>query len=323
MDNDIKQNILHEIELKGEMFRKISPIQYRIRCPICGDSQKDPRDAHCYIKCSFDPTEPVQYNCFLCNSNGRVGKYFLEKLGINKDLISKVESEKYNKLMTYKEGKEILNTPPVMNSPQVGYINERLGPGFTEKDYERFKIIWDLNVIYEYITSIRVRNTMPSNFDTISFLSDDHSLMLTRTFLEGKESQWMKRRIYPSTNKAFYTIKSTLNLFTEDKIVVNIAEGIFDILSVYKNFNDCENSVFIALLGSDYVAGVDYAIAKGFLCSNVELRIYMDTGKDEKLLKKQLKYYKWIFGSIKIYKNIAWKDVGVSADKINLIEYKV
>lgn len=49
----------------------------------------------------------------------------------------------------------------------------------------------------------------------------------------------------------------------------------------------------------------------------------MDTGKDEKLLKKQLKYYKWIFGSIKIYKNIAWKDVGVSADKINLIEYKV
>lgn len=264
----------------------------------------------------------MKYNCFLCNSNGKVGRYFLEKLNINKDLISQVESEKYNKLMTYKEGKEILNTPPVMNSPQVRYIENRLGQGFTVDDYEKFKIIWDMNMISQYVTSSRVRNTMPSNFDTISFLSDDHSLMLTRTFLEEKD-QWQKRRIFPSPNKSFYTIKTTLNLFTEDMIVVNIAEGIFDILSVYKNFNDCENSVFIALLGSDYISGVDYAIAKGFLCSNVELRIYMDDGKDDKLLKKQLKDYKWIFGSIKIYKNIASKDVGVKINNIELNEIKV
>lgn len=322
MNYEDKLKILNEIENKAEMFRRISAIQYRIRCPICGDSQKNIRDAHCYIKCPYDPNEPLQYNCFLCNSNGRIGKYFLDKLGIKGEMISKVESERYNKLLVFKEGKEFDETKPLMNSPQVKYIEKRLGHGLKESDYERFRITWDMNAVSEICSSTRVRNKLPANWNTISFLSDDRSLLISRTFIDAKD-QWFKNRLFPMPNRPFYTIKTTLQLFTQDKIVVNIAEGIFDILSVYKNFNDCENSVFIATLGSDYMSGVDYAIAKGFVCSNVELRIYMDQDKDEKVLKRQLKEYKWIFGSIYIYKNIKSKDVGVTTDKIELSELRV
>ncbi|MCM1439560.1 MAG: hypothetical protein NC131_10230 [Roseburia sp.] len=322
MNYEDKIKILNEIENKADMFRKLSPIQYRIRCPICGDSQKNIRDAHCYIKCSYDPSEPLQYNCFLCNSKGRIGKYFLEKLGIKNELVSKVESERYNKLLIFKEGKEFDEAKPIMDSVQIKYIENRLGKGLTENDYEKFRIVWDMNIVSQICSSNKVRNKLPANWNTISFLSDDRSLLISRTFIAGK-NQWIKNRLFPMPNRPFYTIKTTLQLFTEDRIVVNIAEGIFDILSVYKNFNDCENSVFIATLGSDYIGGVEYAIAKGFVCSNVELRIYMDQDKDEKILKKQLKDYKWIFGSIIIYRNISSKDVGVTIDNIQLSEIKV
>ena len=63
----------------------ISSIRYRIRCPICGDSQKDFKDSHCYIKCSDDPNEPLLYKCFLCNAKGMVNEDFLKMLQIKGD----------------------------------------------------------------------------------------------------------------------------------------------------------------------------------------------------------------------------------------------
>lgn len=176
----------------------------------------------------------------------------------------------------------------------------------------------------EYITNPRIRNTFPSNDSTISFLSDNQAVVINRTFLEDQtESQWRKITIVNKDTKAFYTIKTQIDLFSLDKTVVNIAEGIFDILSVYKNFNDCDNSAFIATLGSDYISAVNYAIAKGLIGTNVELRLYIDNGIKEKQLKYTLRRFKWMFNSIKIFHNIKSKDVGVPIDQIKLSWYKI
>ena len=211
-----------------------------------------------------------------------------------------------------------------MNSPQVRYIESRLGPGLEYEDYQKFKIIWDTKDVLEYITNPRVRNTFPSNDSTISFLSDNQAVVINRTFLEDQtESQWRKITIVNKDTKAFYTIKTQIDLFSLDKTVVNIAEGIFDILSVYKNFNDCDNSAFIATLGSDYISAVNYAIAKGLIGTNVELRLYIDNGIKEKQLKYTLRRFKWMFNSIKIFHNIKSKDVGVPIDQIKLSWYKI
>ena len=319
--NDSKQQILHEIEQHVDVFMKVSPIQYRIRCPICGDSQKNLRDAHCYIKCSNDPTEPMLYICFKCNASGIVGKYFLSKLGLPEKVIQSVGTQRYNRIGSNK-GKDIniLTGTPVLDSPQSHYIESRLGKGFTYEDLDKFKIVWDMHALDPYVTQ-RVRNTLPNNFNSISFLSDDKAMLLTRTFTEGPESQWRKIKLFPSV-KSFYTVKVTLDLFTTERITVHIAEGIFDILSAYKNFSQ-GNDVYIATLGSDYMSAVDYAITKGFVGSNIDLRIYIDQGIDEKLLKKQLKQYKWMFGEIRIFLNRASKDIGVSIDQIQLVETRI
>lgn len=325
--SDIKHQIMDEIEKNSDVFIKASSIQYRIRCPICGDSPKNPKDAHCYIKCSYDPNEPLLFNCFLCNAGGVVSETFLEKLGVSSDLRNQINNRRFNKIASLKNFHDAINivspnASDALASPQARYITSRLGEGFTIDDFENFKIVWDLNNIFPYITDRRIKNSMPSNMNSISFLSDDKSSLLTRYFSD-EGSRWRKIKIFPSENRSFYTIKATLDLFTNDDIEVNMAEGVMDVLSIYKNFRSCDNSVFIATLGSDYISGIDYIILKGLIGYNVTLRIYIDSDVNERDLKYRLKKYKWLFNNIYIMKNIKSKDVGVTIDKIKLVESKI
>lgn len=324
MSNIIKQQILDEIQKHSPVFKKVSSTQVRIRCPICGDSQSNPRDAHCYIKCDFNnPSEPLLFNCFKCNKGGKVTSEFLKKLNIKSDIVGKIDNQRFNKIGSIKHADiNVVLGSPIMDSPQVRYIEHRLGSGFTFEDYDKFKIVWNMNSIYQYVTNNRIRNTMPSNNDSVTFLSDDKSTIISRFFAD-KDERWRKLTILPSENKSFYTIKTTLDLFTEDPIVVNIAEGPMDVLSIYKNFNDGDNSVYIATLGSDYISGIEYIIMKGIMGNNVSVKIYIDSDIDERMLKDKLKKYKWLFNSILIYRNIKGKDVGVNIDEIKLIEQKV
>ena len=326
--NEIKQQILDKIMSSPyvPVFIKVSEIQYRIRCPICGDSTKNAKDAHCYIKCSYDPMEPLLYNCFLCGAKGKISKSFLEKLGISdnnlNDILNKISNNKYNKIKNLvKYDVNIITGTPISNSPQIKYIEDRLGEGLSLEDYDKFKIIWNMNSIMEYITYKRTLNTLPSNTNTISFLSDDKSYLLTRFMADGG-FRWRKIKLFQSKNKIYYTIKSVIDIFTRDTITINIAEGIFDVLSIYKNFST-DISVYLAVLGSDYIDGLEYLMMKGFIGSNIVVKIYVDSDVDEKPLKKQLKKYKWLFNKITILKNIKNKDVGVKIDKIKLLEYDV
>ena len=273
MTNNMKQQILYEIENHSTVFKKVNNIQYRIRCPICGDSQSNPRDAHCYLKCDFNnPTEPILFNCFKCNKAGRVTSSFLQKLNIKSDILSKVDNQKYNKITSIKKvDVNIITGTPIMDSNQVKYIENRLGIKFTSEDYDKFKIIWDMKYVYPYASSTKVRNTMPNNNDSITFLSDDKSVLLIRSFNDDGD-RWRKLSLFQTGNKSFYTIKTTLNLFTNEPIIVNIAEGVFDVISIYKHFDD-GNSAYIATLGSDYISAIEYAIAKGFIGSNINIRI--------------------------------------------------
>lgn len=321
--NDIKHDVLNEIRNNVSLFKPVNNIQYRIRCPICGDSQKNIEDAHCYIKCSYDLNEPLLYHCFLCNSSGIVNKYFLDKLGVKSKYISQLDNTKHNTITRIKNNNIDIITGEPKRSKQTNYIEERLGSGFTISDYNKFKIIWDMNNIFQYINSNRVRNAIPNNIDSVTFLSDDKCTLLTRSFTDDN-GRWNKLRIIPGESQSFYTIKSMINLFTDKIITVNIAEGVFDVLSIYKNFtDDYSNSAFVAVLGSDYIAGLKYMIAKGFIGNNINVKIYIDSNIDERALIKDLKQYKWLFNQISVLRNIKGKDVGVRIEDIQLSEHIV
>lgn len=323
MDNEIKRKVLNAIKDHVDVFIPKSSIQYVIRCPLCGDTDKDPTHAHCYIKCSNDPLEPLQYNCFLCNNNGRIGRYFLDKLGIEQDLIKEYGTDiRYNKLSTMKDIKELNLSDIDMNSDQIRYIEYRLGKGLTKEDYMKFRIVPDIHELEPYISDKRIKHTLPSNMNSVSFLTEDNSLLLTRLFEDDGNRRWMKKRLFHSDNKSMYTIKTLLNLFTEEEITINISEGVLDVISIYKNFNEGLN-VHIAVIGSNYIEGLEYMMSKGLIGENIKVKFYIDDNINAKQLKNQLKIYKWIFKSIHIYENILYKDIGTKIDKIQLKEYKV
>ena len=324
MDN-IKKEILNLIEQNVPIFKPVDAIRYKIRCPLCGDSMKDTTKARCYIKCGYDDNEPLLYKCFNCNAQGKVTSWFLKQIGIEEnDLINKLDNQKYNKGMTIYKSVELMTGLVDMNSFQVQYINKRLGNGFDVNDFERMKIVWDMNIIRDCINSDKIKNTLPSNHNSISFISDDRNLLIIRTFInDNNENQWRKIKLTSSPNKSFYTMKSMIDLFTDNILTIHIAEGIFDILSAYKNFSDKNNSIYIATLGSDYISALGFAISKGIVGSNVDVCIYLDKDVIDKSLKYYLKSYKWIFRNITLYKNIKSKDIGVTIDKIKLMEEKI
>lgn len=316
---DLKHEILEEIKKAHPEYKSGGLYETRINCPFCGDTK-----LHCYLKCSDDPTEPMLYNCFKCNSKGKVNSWFLHEIGVTGEVCDKLQNQRINRYSQYyMKGKpvDILTGQVVIDSNQVRYVEQRLGEGFTSDDYDKFKIIWDMNNVLQFITNVRTRNTIPSNLNSISFLSDDKTMLMSRTF-SPEDHQWRKVRIVNNDNKSFYTIKTTIDLFTTQQIIVNIAEGVFDILSAYKNYGS-DNSIYIATLGSDYISGVEYAIAKGFVGNNIDVRIYMDSDQDIRYLSNELKQYKWVFGSIRVYWNALYKDIGVTADKIRLVERRI
>ncbi len=328
MTNDTKQQIMDEIQKRSEGFMKISSVQYRIRCPICGDSQKNLRDAHCYIKCSYDPGEPILYICFKCNSSGIVGKSFLEKLGADSTVISKLGTQRFNRIATYKKTDvNIITGEPDTRCIQARYVKARLG-SVPDDVWPKLKIVWDLRGVYPYITDKRVRNSMPNNRDSISFLSDDKSTLLTRFFNE-ENGRWRKIKLFPTDGKSFYTISTQFDLFKTTLYDPKgwsdlcIAEGVMDIISVYLREKVSDNAAYVAVLGSDYIAGLEYAIAKGIFGRSVRVHIHIDSDVDADDLARKLQNYKWMYGTIEICSNLRYKDMGVTPDKIKVSRRKV
>lgn len=318
----IKYDLINEME-SNSLFEKVSNIRYKCRCCICGDSQSDYRKKHMYIKCDTSTDEPILYICFKCNKSGIINQYMLQQIGISNVNIDNLS------ISTYKRIQSIKNVPtnvvigsPLLHGDQDGYIEYRLGKGFSWDDYNKFKIVWDMETIIPYI-SMKIKNTLPSNNDSISFLSDDKSTLITRFF--NDQYGWKKNKLISSDNRVFYTIATSIDITIDAPIYINIGEGIFDVLSIYKNFNTGINSAYIACMCSDYESAIKYMMCKGFISNNIIINIYIDDNIDMQFLKKRLKTYKWIFNEINIFKNIKenQKDIGVHIDNIQLAHYNI
>lgn len=307
-----KFQILKEIENSVGVFYPAGIDEYRIRCPFCGDSQKNLKSAHMYLKCSRDESEPIVFHCFKCNKGGKLSNDFLKLLNI-KETIKEVNIVN-NKFYNFKTHKIDLSNVIVPSS--INYIKYRLGDGLSKEDYLNFRII-SLENLKEVFKNKRIVHTLPTDSDVISFITEDNSTLIMRSLFDNNY-RWRKIELF-NDGVPVYTIKTQIDLFTKGSINVHVTEGIFDAISAYKNFKS-KNSVFIAVLGSDYKKGINYCIDKGIIGSNVNINFYLDQDINENKIKKELKNLKWIFGEMKYFKNAVEHDIGVPYEKIKLIE---
>ena len=343
-NKEIKLSMIDALYERGEWIKQVNNVEYRTRCPYCGDSKKSMNTGHLYIHINPDDNFPMVWNCFRCNEHGVINKDFLSMMDIN-DINLKSSVTSLNKTSDKIKAKEFyggiklifnnFNLPTITNYDKISYIENRLGITIDDSTTKDFKIITSLkdflkeNNIKTVTMDPRICRKLESHY--IGFLSYGASYILFRDITDKEEIHWIK---YPITNesresKCFYSISQELDIFTKDTITINLAEGVLDILSCYSNLNyNNPNTLNIAVCGKRYDTIINYLIELGLMGNNIQMNIFADNDSvfnkkadnptDINYFKRLFKKYKHLFGRVSIYYNIIGKDIGVSKDKIKL-----
>lgn len=311
------------------------------RCHFCGDS-RDPTDAHLYIGMR---NGVIVYNCFKCSAKGVVDGKFLRDLGCyDPNIITLVsdQNKKNNSSNSTNSGairtaRNILRIEkPIIYYPEssidlintkLQYLYDRLGVQFSIQDTIRFKIILnlkdylDVNGITYYT---RNRDLMkPLNDYFIGFLTlDNNFINMRRMIPEGNLPSYIDTRYvnynifgnYSNTN--YYVIPNRVDPCKP--LEFHVAEGVFDILSIYNNVAPFgTNGIFAAAMGKSYLALIRYFIIN-FGITGFDIHIYPDLDinrKDMYRIKDDLKS----FGvRVFVHTNLCpgEKDYGVPRDRI-------
>jgi len=333
---------MREIFLSMKYAHRTSLNQIALRCPLCGDSKKDPKKTRFYVKIDMENDVPIVFHCFNCDESGIITPSVLRSVGIsdlklNTDLLNYNKSAKKNIAKTLGIKNNYLNykVPDIkdsdLNRIKKEYIENRLGLFFSYDELKRFKIVFSLldflktNKIND-LTVYKQRALTLEN-DYVGFLSANNSLIVYRDITDKNKMRYDKYPIIKDelSNDKFYTIPNTIDVMTSDKLTINIAEGTFDILGVYYHIMNCndDNNIYIAVMGSGFLAPLQTFISKGIIGSNITINIFSDADKDIRFYNKVIENVYPFVGEINIYYNELEKDYGVPKDRIKLKRFKI
>ncbi len=351
-NKEIKEDFIEALfDRDGIFTSRVSDDEIRTRCPFCGDSKKSSNTGHLYLKINLDDNSPIIYHCFLCEEGGVLQPSMLELLDIdipelksNMQILNKT-SDKFDRKGLVNEIKMTNFDFHLPNTIRIGrktkYIEDRLGISLSVDDFKKMKVITSLR---DFCIDNKINYlTCPSNFanmlerDYVGFLSFGSSHILFRDVTGKNKYRWVKYPITNSSNqnRIFYSMEASIDIFTKSTIKINLAEGVFDILSANYNLGfNTENCLNICVSGRYYDSIILLLVSMGFIGSNIELNIFADNDRmfnnknvkankntDIGYYKKILKNYKYLFGKTTVYYNTISKDIGVPKDRISLKKY--
>ena len=317
---------------------------YNIRCPLCGDTQKNYNEGHLYIKIDTETDFGMPFICFKCNESGVINEYMLDQL-LCDDKELRIGINQLNK--KYKNyDKKGINEETVLSfdfeipdierdERKISYVENRLGIHFTQEDCRDIKIITS---VYDFLVHNEIKKTAFKKDimnilqkDYVGFLSNGNSHILFRDVTNSHKYSWIK---YPITkqsqkNKIFYSISKEIDLFADEDITINLSEGVMDALGIAYHFGyKYQNALNIATTNKYYDSMVFRLIDMGFIGSHITVNIWSDNDNDfnknksnntsTEYYRKILGKYKPVFKEINIYHNIKSKDYGVRKDDIIL-----
>lgn len=343
MDSQNYKEILITRLMGRDIFtERVSQSQLRTRCPWCGDSQKNFKTGHLYLRINPDDNLPIVYNCFKCPAQGVLKFDDLELLGIEddslKDGIKSLNASADKLDYLNKETKEIYYDYKVPNNfdrRKVDYLEKRLGLSFTDEDLVNMKVITSLKDFLKLndIHSITCKPNMAKYLESsyIGFLSNNNTHILFRDITDSSEIRWFKYSITEDSigQRLIYTLSTDIDLYSDEPLIVNMSEGVMDCLSIKYNLAEMMNynTLNIAICGKYYGNVIKYLIGKGILGDNIIINIFADNDKTEdtsiEYYKKILFKYKFLVKEINIYYNTKSKDCGVPKDQIILQHFKL
>lgn len=344
-NREIKESILEAIHDNTSWFKPVTNEEYRTRCPFCGDSTTNPNIGKFYILANYETNLPIVYNCFRCGESGVMNEEVLSAFGIDDTtlksgivtLIKTSDKVKHHKYMNNTKVEFFdYKLPKIKRHGKECYVENRLGVSFTDEDLINLKMVTSLkdflrlNNIKEITCPLGIANMIEDHY--VGFLSYGNSYILFRDVTEKEKFSWIK---YPITkesrgNKIFYSISSSVDIYSTEPITINLSEGVLDIISASYNLGyNKHNTLNIACGGKRYDTILHYLTSIGLVGDNITLNIFSDN--DEKFnksknnvpttvefFKKNLYKFKHLYGKVNIYYNILGKDIGVRKENISL-----
>ena len=314
------------------------------RCFYCSDS-KNISHGHFYISIPQNDEELSLFYCQKCKVGGVVTPEKLiewnlfdsdisSELSIrNKKAILNPKNIKYRSIEKYNIRYDYISDDELTRA-KLHYINKRLGSNLTYIDCINLKIVLNLRDLFScnslsYTRDKRIISQLDSAF--IGFLSYDNAFLNMRKISDKIQLHKSidKRYVnYNIVNKydntcRFYAIPIEVNLIYP--IHLHIAEGPFDILSIYLNIRkDHYNNVFAAVGGSGYKGLIRYFIQL-FKTPNLIIHIYPDNDQSRNTIL-DISDYLYPFGyEFYIHRNSypGEKDFGVDPSRIQEIIERV
>ena len=316
--------------------------EIQCRCFECSDS-RDPRSyGHLYISIPDNDNTPSLYNCFKCNCRGVVTHQKLiewniyeesiaiELINHNKKCSFNPSNDKYFRRTVYKISNNSIKDSEI-SKIKLDYINNRLGTNLTFKDLMDLKIVLNLydllnsNKIHNLTRNKEIADQLDINF--LGFISIDNAFLNMRRLCDqgqvfkAIDKRYINYKIFDKydTSERFYTIPTKIDILSPDPIKLHIAEGPFDILSIYLNLRKGAPGIYSSCAGSNYENLIMYFL-NTFKLPYVEIHIYPDNDESGSNYKMQqiATLLRPLGFSLFIHRNIKMgeKDFGVSIDKI-------
>jgi hypothetical protein len=313
-----------------------------IRCMFCGDSKKDERDMHLYIRVSVNEDEIAYFpfNCKLCGEKRRV--FSLDDIKTfditNKDLINYITNNyknKGNRISTAKYNYIAKKLKSSIIECDIGekrkYLYNRLQNEDVCNNPFKYKIILDL------VSFFRENDLKPNFADYndvkdllrrlhehyIGFLSFDNTHIIFRAINDKIGLRYIQYKIYPESGigqgndtSGFYTIPGNIEAMGTNLTLV-MAEGTFDILRVYLDLfhKPAHNTVFAAVANANgYVPCIEKFLEYGIMFDTVH--IYSDDDVSTDAYKNTLLP---VIPGVKtvIHVNTLYKDFGDKQKPLN------
>lgn len=309
------------------------------RCMYCGDSTKHANSTHLGINLGYNNT-PLYFHCFKCHVKGLITHKVLMDWGIfdqslyininnyNKNVLSLPQNKKFNDRVVYKLNNNYISNNK-LSEVKLKYINNRLKLNLTYDDLLQNKIVLNIYDLLNanHITNLTRHENLVSqmNESFLGFISQDNAFINLRNLRPGKVDKSLDKRyinynIFGKFNNTerFYTIPTQIDLTYPKPIKLNIAEGPFDILSIYHNIiNKEKHTINSAILGSGYINILKHFIINMKLI-NLEVHVYIDNDVSYYIInqiRELLRVYNMPFY---LHRNMmnGEKDFGVSMDRI-------
>lgn len=332
--DQLSQELVRELKKLKVYNLTASQNEISVRCPFCGDSKKNSRSSHFYIKLNRKENEPFLYYCQKCQVKGILNSEILKKLQLNDlDLILDITDLNKNVKLDNKRNntrKRVIKInngkPNKFSLRKYDYFKNRLGINIEFDKLKDYKIVLNLYDLldYNHIETLTNNNEKLCNYidkNFICFLSYDNNYLVCRNLDKESKFRYYNYNItgnYDETKK-FFVIPNKIDILNPELNVV-IAEGIFDIFGIYFHVKNQykENTLYIAANGTGYKGIIDFLLSEGFLKLNLE--IYSDADQNIEKYKFIKNDYYMFLNDFHLYYNSIGKDYGVKKEEIRIIE---